>query len=162
YEEDWGEKYDGVSRLGLFIADVGGSGRVDEVPGISNTLTPGQPRFSKDGRFLVYTAWDCEPRKLGMIYCYQRPCNLYSASIGALLAVMDKESLESANIEESTQQAAEEGAKKDEEEHACLCPSWRLARSARFSPSGDSLVWLSREEGFDTHSGCFRLTSAPW
>lgn len=97
-----------------------------------------------------------------MIYCYQRPCNLYSAPVGSLLEVMDNESVESADIEESTQQTAGEGERKEDEEHACLCPSWRLARSARFSPSGDRLVWLSREEGFDTHSGCFRLTSAPW
>lgn len=151
-----------MSRLGLFIADVCGSGRVDEISGISSTLTPGQPRFSNDGRFVVYAAWDCEPRKLGMIYCYQRPCNLYSAPVGALLAVMDKEALESTGVEESSKQTAEEGTQKEEKEHACLCPSWRLARSARFSPSGDSLVWLSREEGFDTHGGCFRLTSAPW
>lgn len=149
-----------MSRLGLFIADVGGSGRVDEVPGIPNTLTPGQPGFSKDGMHVVYTAWECEPRKLGMIYCYQRPCNLYSASVGAMLASMDKEAADGP-VDEAGKK--DKGKDKDEQEkHTCLCPSWRLARSARFSPSGDRLVWLSREEGFDTHSGCFRLSSAEW
>lgn len=155
-----------VSRLGLFIADVGGSGRVDEIPGIPSTLTPGQPGFSKNGRHVVYTAWECEPRKLGMIYCYQRPCNLYSAPVEALLASMDKEAAEGKPTdatETGTQEATRDAAKEEEEEeHACLCPNWSLARSARFSPSGDRLVWLSREEGFDTHSGCFRLTSAGW
>lgn len=158
-----------MSRLGLFVADVGGSGRVDEIPGIPSTLTPGQPSFSKNGRHVVYTAWECEPRKLGMIYCYQRPCNLYSAPVGALLASMDREAAEGETPTEatektktSTQQATTSDAKKEEEEHACLCPNWSLARSARFSPEGDRLVWLSREEGFDTHSGCFRLTSAGW
>lgn len=139
--------------MGLFIADVGGSGRVDEIPGIPSTLTPGQPSFSKDGKHMVYTAWECEPRKLGMIYCYQRPCNLYSAPVGALLASMDKKAADGDQ---------EEDKEEEEEKHTCLCPSWRLARSARFSPSGDRLVWLSREEGFDTHSGCFRLSSAEW
>lgn len=152
--------------MGLFVADVSGSGRVDEIPGIPSTLTPGQPSFSKNGRHVVYTAWECEPRKLGMIYCYQRPCNLYSAPVGALLASMDKEAAEGKPSEAtekypSTQQATTSDATK-EEEHACLCPNWSLARSARFSPQGDRLVWLSREEGFDTHSGCFRLTSAGW
>ncbi|CBJ49173.1 conserved unknown protein [Ectocarpus siliculosus] len=166
YEEDWGEKYEGVSRLGLFLADIGGSGEVKEIPGISSTLTPGQPQFSKDGRHVVYTAWDCEPRKLGMIYCYQRPCKLYSAPVGSLLKSMDGEAAggsgeeDSADAGKTTQQEGID--KQEQEEHTCLCPSWRLARSARFSPSGDSLVWLSREEGFDTHSGCFRLTSASW
>lgn len=150
-----------MSRLGLFIADIGGSGRVDEISGIPSTLTPGQPMFSTDGEHVVYTAWECEPRKLGMIYCYQRPCNLYSTSVTALLASMDKEAADGPVDNKGKQ---EEGGKKEEEEqkHTCLCPSWRLARSARFSPSGDRLVWLSREEGFDTHSGCFRLSTASW
>lgn len=142
-----------VTRLGLFVADICGSGKVKNIPGVSSALTPGQPRFSKDGQYVVYTAWECDPRKLGMIYCYQRPCNLYSAPVGAMLATMDKEA-------DATECEVDE--EKQTNKHTCLCPSWRLARSARFSHSGDRLVWLSREEGFDTHSGCFRLTSAPW
>lgn len=141
--------------MGLFVADLGGTGKVEEIQGVADELTPGQPRFSKGGKHVVYTGWDCEPRKLGMIYCYQRPCNLYSAPLGALLAKMEEK-----NSGEGDKAVAEEGQKA--EEHKCLCPSWRLARSARFSPLGDRLVWLSREEGFDTHSGCFRLTSADW
>lgn len=137
-----------MTRLGLFVADVGGTGKIEEIQGVADELTPGQPRFSKGGKHVVYTGWSCEPRKLGMIYCYQRPCSLYSAPVGALLSKMEDKG------------TGEEGQKT--EEHKCLCPSWRLARSARFSPSGDRVVWLSRKEGFDTHSGCFRLTSADW
>ena len=154
--------------MGLFIADIGGSGRVKEIPGIPDTLTPGQPGFSKSGGHVIYTAWECEPRKLGMIYCYQRPCSLYSAPVGGLLASMD-ETAEDAGDAQGGDKKPEDGSgkgekeeEKVEEKHACLCPSWRLARSARFSPAGDRLVWLSREEGFDTHSGCFRLTCADW
>lgn len=137
-----------VTRLGLFVADLGGTGKVEEIQGVADEITPGQPRFSKGGEHVVYTGWGCEPRKLGMIYCYQRPCSLYSAPVSALLAKIEEK-----GIGEETQET---------EEHKCLCPSWRLARSARFSPLGDRVVWLSREEGFDTHSGCFRLTSADW
>ena len=138
------------------MADIGGTGKIEEIEGVSDRLTPGQPRFSKDGKHVVYTAWDCEPRKLGMIYCYQRPCNLYSAPLGALLAKMDTAA------DGESEGPVKEEEQKVEGDHKCLCPSWRLARSARFSPSGDRLVWLSREEGFETHSGCFRLTSASW
>lgn len=145
-----------VSRLGLFVADISGTGKVLEIPGVPSNLTPGQPRFSKDGKHVIYTAWGCEPRKLGMIYCYQRPCNLYSAPVWELLAKMGEE--EAGGDGENN--ITEEG--QSVENHKCLCPSWRLARSARFSPSGDRLVWLSREEGFDTHSGSFRLNSALW
>lgn len=147
-----------MTRLGLFVADVGGTGRVDEIPGVPSGLTPGQPRFSKDGKHVVYTGWDCEPRKLGMIYCYQRPCNLYSARVEELLVSIEE------GIDDDRYKDADPAQENDERVsgHRCLCPSWRLARSARFSPLGDRLVWLSREEGFDTHSGCFRLTSARW
>lgn len=131
---------------------------MDEVPGVSSRITPGQPRFSKSGRHVVYTGWECEPRKLGMIYCYQRPCNLYAAPVGEFPASVEAEAAGGGREEA----AAEESQSQQGEEHKCLCPSWRLARSARFSPSGDRLVWLSRQEGFDTHSGCFRLSSAPW
>lgn len=168
-----------VSRLGLFVADLSGTGKVEQIPGISAELTPGQPRFSPDGTHIVYTGWQCEPRKLGMIYCYQRPCNLYSAPVAEMLMNMERENDTPDNREvdgssEAQQKEAgpndEQNAKSSEMEqkqgkpktHKCLCPSWRLARSARFSPSGDRLIWLSREEGFDTHGGCFRLTSAPW
>lgn len=161
------------------MADLSGTGKVEQIPGIPAELTPGQPRFSPDGKHVVYTAWQCEPRKLGMIYCYQRPCNLYSAPVAEMLTNMENEKntldVKEANGDSEAQQ--KEAGPKDEknakfseveqkkgkpETHSCLCPSWRLARSARFSPSGNCLIWLSREEGFDTHGGCFRLTSAPW
>lgn len=150
-----------VTRVGLFVADIAGSGRVDEIGGISSQHTPGQPRFAKDGRHVIYTAWECEPRKLGMIYCYQRPCNLYSTCVEDMLGSMEI-AAKGPIYEKTTVDTTGEEIDQVDKKHRCLCPSWRLARSARFSPSGESLVWLSREEGFDTHSGCFRLSFASW
>ncbi|CAM9358885.1 unnamed protein product [Discosporangium mesarthrocarpum] len=183
YREDWGEQYDGVVSLGLYMVDLGGSGRVVEITGVPEGLTPGQPCFSKDGRHVVYTAWDATPRKLGMIYCYQRPCRLYSCPIGELLEDTLQGTLpESPSLplqSTTTSSLPEEeplgGAREMRQEngdglpplprtpdHTCLSPSWKLSRCPRFSPLGDQLVWLSREEGFDTHSGCFRLSIASW
>ena len=70
WQEDWGEKYTGLTDLGIFLVDFT-TGRVGEVPGISPSLTPGQPSVSSDGSLLVYTGWEQEPRRLGMIYCMQ-------------------------------------------------------------------------------------------
>jgi len=79
YNEDWGEKYDGVAELSLHVLDLLDM-RVRTVSGIDSTKwTVGQPCFlrstveygSKDIDVLVYTAWNTLPRKLGMIYCYQ-------------------------------------------------------------------------------------------
>lgn len=157
-----------MSRLGLFIADLSGTGDIEEITGVGSDLTPGQPRFSKDGEHVVYVAWEDKPRKLGMIYCYQRPCNLYSVRVSDMFARLKKNAAGgSSGGDEIAVPPAEKGSAVLEEkgsgqEHVCLCPSWKLARDPRFSPSGDRLVWLSREEGFDTHNGCFRLSCARW
>ena len=82
YNEDWGEKYDGVAELSLHVLDVLHM-RVCTVSDIDSTKwTVGQPCFlrrsttedddsSNNMDVLVYTAWNTRPRKLGMIYCYQ-------------------------------------------------------------------------------------------
>jgi hypothetical protein len=41
--------------------------------------------------------------------------------------------------------------------HRCLTAADALAQSPRVNPDSTKLVWLSRAEGFDTHSGAFRL-----
>lgn len=41
-----------------------------------------QPVLSRDGRHIVYTAWSDLPRRLGIIFCHQRPAALYALDIG--------------------------------------------------------------------------------
>lgn len=41
FREDWGEKYDGVSQLGLFVLSLS-TGRVARVAAVADHLTPGQ------------------------------------------------------------------------------------------------------------------------
>ena len=71
YQEDWGEKYDNLGDLGIYLLNLSKNQAV-EVPGIDfKSLTPGQPKLGPAGNYLVYTAWKSDlPRKLGMIYCY--------------------------------------------------------------------------------------------
>jgi hypothetical protein len=75
YDEDWGEKYEGISRLGLFLLDLQ-NGIIKEVPGISANETVGQPVFTPCSQGIIYTTWIGSCRKMGMIYCFQRPCEL--------------------------------------------------------------------------------------
>lgn len=75
YDEDWGEKYEGVSRLGLYVLDLENK-VTKEIPGINIQDTVGQPIFTPCSGGIVYTAWLGSYRKLGMIYCYQRPCEI--------------------------------------------------------------------------------------
>eukprot|EP00563_Minutocellus_polymorphus_P011720 CAMPEP_0181066770 /NCGR_PEP_ID=MMETSP1070-20121207/25516_1 /TAXON_ID=265543 /ORGANISM="Minutocellus polymorphus, Strain NH13" /LENGTH=807 /DNA_ID=CAMNT_0023147383 /DNA_START=47 /DNA_END=2470 /DNA_ORIENTATION=- len=175
--EDWGEKYTGTSRLALFCANVE-TGKVDiisNVPGgvleenSEGGYTLGQPVFTpcgksvvyvgSCGKSVVYVGWDAGgggsmPRRLGSIYCYQRPAKLYSSSVTQLL-----ERLSSTKDDGSANE-------KDDEDFACLTPDDSLARSPRFSPKtpdGTSkLVYLCNTPGFDTHGGCMELHSLDW
>ncbi|CAM9241933.1 unnamed protein product [Ectocarpus fasciculatus] len=81
YKEDWGEKYTGVSELGLYILELA-TGIVTPVQGPGGEgETVGQPAFTSDGSAVVYTCWPTTPKRLGMIYCYQRPCSLKMARV---------------------------------------------------------------------------------
>jgi len=92
--EDWGESYSGKRRPVLFVANVG-SGAVQVVEGVPKDVSAGQvvwaprvptPDSSEEGvpQSLVFVGWSSfagnfsTPRKLGMKYCYNRPCHLYA------------------------------------------------------------------------------------
>lgn len=167
--EDWGEKYTGTSRLALFCVnvDTGNVGRIQNVPGDAiedsseGGYSFGQPVFSPDRNSVVYVGWDAGgggsmPRRLGSIYCYQRPAKLYSSRVAKLL-----ESLSS-----SKNDTGSDDSTRNDEGWTCLTPNDRLARSPRFSPTlaagGFKLVYLCNTPGFDTHGGCMELHSINW
>lgn len=60
------------------------SGEARGVEGISSTLSVGQPLWAPatnaSQQHLVVVGWSAEPRKLGMKYCTNRPCALYSVA----------------------------------------------------------------------------------
>jgi acylaminoacyl-peptidase len=163
--ETWGEKYSEQSPLvDLWLVNVetGKLGRIRNVPGYDNSTTAGgyalgQPVFAPDGQSVVYTAWDAGggpdmPKRLGLVFCLQRPCQLYQSSVSNLVERLASE---------------EEDESKDEDvPFVHLTPDYRLAFSPRFSPVDDdgkgTLVCLSSKQGFDTHMGCFALTAMDW
>ncbi|KAJ4767510.1 Acylamino-acid-releasing enzyme [Rhynchospora pubera] len=88
WEEEWGETYFKKRRPTLFVVDIS-SGEIRAVEGISRTLSTGQVVWaphSSNGTtsYLVFVGWSSEngfqktPRKLGIKYCYNRPCSLYA------------------------------------------------------------------------------------
>ncbi len=167
--EDWGEKYVTTTLLGLYCLNVstGKIGCIENVPGFitkdTNCLEGGyvlgQPIFSPCGTSVVYTAWDAGagenmPRRLGAIYCFHRPCKIYSSNVTELLSQL-------ANPTESDDTKIPTGAAS----YACLTPDDRLARSPRFSkPMGglSRLAYLCNTMGFDTHGGCMALHVVDW
>ena len=164
--EDWGEKYATTSLLGLFCLDVksGRIGRVENVPGFTNDsgeggYVLGQPIFSPCGTSVVYTGWDAGaggdmPRRLGAIYCFQRPCKIYSSPVSELLRRLANP------IDDDDRTASTSDAS-----FACITQNDRLARSPRFSKPVQGLsklAYLCNTKGFDTHGGCMGLHVTDW
>ena len=165
--EDWGEKYGTTALLALFCLNVetGEIGAIENVPGSSVTkdissteggYVLGQPVFSPCGKAVLYTGWDAGaggemPRRLGAIYCFQRPCKIYSSPVTELLGGLEGENGRSTPVEDSPV--------------VCLTPNDRLARSPRFSkPTEETskLAYLCNTKGFDTHGGCMALHVSEW
>lgn len=166
--EHWGEKYgDLAGSLDLFCCHTktGRVGKIENVPGkdlSQNTTeggwTLGQAMFSPCGTHVVYTCWDAGgggemPRRLGMIYCLNRPCKIYASPISSLVDSL-------AGTDDSNSSAnATDG------ECVCLSEMSRLSRSPRFSPADDGrskLCFLSNKIGFDTHDGGMALHAIDW
>ncbi|KAL7521562.1 hypothetical protein ACHAWX_006982 [Stephanocyclus meneghinianus] len=163
--ENWGEKYISTALLGLFCVNVetGRIGAVENVPMMRDPATTtggyvlGQAIFSPCGQSVAYTGWDAGgggdmPRRLGAIYCFQRPCKIYSSPVRNLLTELSKPRND------------EEDCERDDG-FECITPHDRLARSPRFSKvvNGHAkLAYLCNTKGFDTHGGCMALHVADW
>eukprot|EP00735_Rhodelphis_limneticus_P013462 TRINITY_DN716_c0_g1::TRINITY_DN716_c0_g1_i1::g.18388::m.18388 TRINITY_DN716_c0_g1::TRINITY_DN716_c0_g1_i1::g.18388 ORF type:complete len:898 (+),score=194.27,sp/Q338C0/AARE2_ORYSJ/30.65/8e-64,sp/Q338C0/AARE2_ORYSJ/30.10/1e-12,Peptidase_S9/PF00326.16/5.5e-33,Abhydrolase_5/PF12695.2/1.4e-08,Abhydrolase_6/PF12697.2/2.9e-06,Abhydrolase_3/PF07859.8/8.4e-05,COesterase/PF00135.23/0.0077,CDKN3/PF05706.7/0.016,PD40/PF07676.7/0.22,PD40/PF07676.7/3.7e+03,PD40/PF07676.7/7.3e+03,DLH/PF01738.13/0.1 TRINITY_D len=79
-QEDWGEQLRGQRVGRIYIASLkanGGVEKVDEVAGIPESLSVGQPVWSNDGSHIVFTAYEIEPRRVGLKMCTNRSSCLY-------------------------------------------------------------------------------------
>ena len=156
FQDDWGEKYTGVREPKVHVIDTSGEvAGAQAIPLPPGTVCAGQPHFAPSGAGgcrLAFTAWGEQPRRLGMIYCFQRPCAVYTTDIGALLALGREAAGEGSG-------AGKEKAKGEEHEVAFERASGdlALARSPRWSPDGERIAFLGSREGFDTHNGALAL-----
>lgn len=130
------EKYVGVSTLVLVLVDTN-EGRVSVLDSLSldPDITVGCPSFSPAASSydLVYSRWRNTPKKLGMIYCYHRPCEVLKVDVSKLLI------------------------EKDEVVPQLVSRGLALARSGRIHPDGKSVIFIGRKEPLDCHNGCFEL-----
>lgn len=159
YVDDWGEKYVGLVSLSLNVLNTV-TGEISTVGGIDDAMwTVGQPVFlphvegdsvktaGRSSYRLAYTAWKNGPKKLGMIYCYQRESSIFVADLSNLL---------------NTEYRASSEVSKDMNEtgaHVLVTAGIKLARSARFSSDGMRMIFLGSKLGFATHNGCSELLS---
>lgn len=170
YVDDWGEKYVGLVSLSLNILNTV-TGEISTVEGTDDTMwTVGQPVFlpnfvgedkeqnvdtqpsnGNPSYRLAYTSWRNGPKKLGMIYCYQRESSIFVVDLTEQLVVQEKHSPYSSPISSDFVSGSEV--------HVLVSPGAKLARSARFSPDGKKMIFLGSKKGFPSHNGCSELLS---
>ncbi|EPS67862.1 hypothetical protein M569_06906, partial [Genlisea aurea] len=146
WEEDWGETYSGKRQPSLFVIDIC-SGKVSAVEGITKDLSVGQvvwaPSVEGKQQHLVFVGWPSGARKLGIKYCYNRHCALYSVEIPSFA---------------TNETVAEKVELKN------LTQSISSAMFPRFSPDGKSLIFLSAKCSVDSgaHSATESLHKIEW
>ncbi|XP_050372077.1 acylamino-acid-releasing enzyme [Argentina anserina] len=153
WEEDWGETYAGKRQPVLFVINVN-SGETRAVKGIEKRLSVGQvvwaPPTSGSHQYLVFVGWSADSRKLGIKYCYNRPCALYVVRAPLF------------------EPGADEPAIKDSSTEDCsvvnLTQSISSAFFPRFSPDGKLLLFLSARSSVDSgaHSATDSLHKIDW
>ncbi|KAK4425574.1 Acylamino-acid-releasing enzyme [Sesamum alatum] len=150
WEEDWGETYAGKRQPALFVIDIS-SGEVLAVPGVGRKLSVGQVVWApsiQGQQYLAFVGWPSDTRKLGIKYCYNRPCALY-----AVKAPLFKSE---ASV-----------TKSNEAEDSFIIKLTQSISSAFFpcfSPDGKFLVFLSAKSSVDSgaHSATDSLHKVEW
>lgn len=56
--------------------------KVNILEGIPDSVCPGQAKFSPCGQYVVGVGFLTETRKLGLIYCTNRPTNIFKLAGG--------------------------------------------------------------------------------
>uniref|UniRef100_A0A803MEP3 acylaminoacyl-peptidase n=1 Tax=Chenopodium quinoa TaxID=63459 RepID=A0A803MEP3_CHEQI len=151
WEEGWGETYVNKRRPTLFVINVD-SGEVRAVEGIKNSLSVGQAVWAPSSKVsqqkLIFVGWSSDSRRLGMKYCYNRPCALYAAC---------------SPFNELLGDYADHRCNKDSGV-VILTQGINSAFSPMFSPDGKFLIFLSAKASIDSgaHSATNSLHRIDW
>ncbi|KAB8112754.1 hypothetical protein EE612_051449, partial [Oryza sativa] len=155
WEETWGETYSKKRIPALFVVNIS-SGEVRAVKGIPRTLSVGQVIWApSSSHSLVFVAWSSDngyqktPRKLGIKYCFNRPCALYAVP-DPFMEEADKPSL---NV-----------SKGETAPTTKLTSELSSAFFPRFSPDGKYLVFISAKSAIDsgTHNATNSMHKIDW
>ncbi|KAL0840917.1 hypothetical protein ABMA28_014715 [Loxostege sticticalis] len=80
YRQDWGEQLVG-KHLSVIVVCRLQTETCSVLEGLPASWCPGQVRFAPDGQSVVGVAWETEPRRLGLIFCTNRPSFIFSLSL---------------------------------------------------------------------------------
>ncbi|KAL4719687.1 hypothetical protein ACJJTC_003008, partial [Scirpophaga incertulas] len=95
YRQDWGEQLVGkyMSVIVVFKLETE---KCTILEGLPEDWCPGQVRFSPDGGSVVGVAWCVEPRRLGLIFCTNRPSYIFSLTLDGAMKKLSGEGVGSA------------------------------------------------------------------
>jgi hypothetical protein len=157
--QDWGEQMNGARNPRLFVASFRHSSvrAVQGAPEGITDFTAGLPTFTPDGTGVVYVAWNNLPRRLGIVFCHNRPSSLHLApnpfatpstgpqdEVGAAAATP---SVRSSPVSVS---------------HPLLTPhDWMVIAPSFSTSSKPALHYLASEED-TTHRFGLKLQQLPW
>lgn len=74
--QDWGEQLVGKKQSVLVQYDIE-TDNVEVIEGIPENVCPATPLYSPEGDYVVGVVYKTEPRKLGLIYCTNRPSAIF-------------------------------------------------------------------------------------
>lgn len=76
YIQDWGEQLVGKKYSVLVEYNIENDA-AEVLAGIPEDVCPAQPIYSPEGDYIVGIGYKTEPRKLGLIYCTNRPSAIF-------------------------------------------------------------------------------------
>ncbi|KAL6784708.1 hypothetical protein ACKKBF_B02895 [Auxenochlorella protothecoides x Auxenochlorella symbiontica] len=170
--DDWGERYTGKRSPSLFVLDTRSWSVARVAAGDADAYSMGQPVWTPRGDGIVFVRWPHAPdnfpgltQRLGIVYCFNRPCHLALAPWLQLDAsARDEAAIEGAPLEAGFQGAAESPAGGSYPAATLLTPGMSSAFSPRFSPDGGTLVFLSQAAAVESgaHAASASLHALTW
>ncbi|GBF91528.1 hypothetical protein Rsub_04268 [Raphidocelis subcapitata] len=165
-QEDWGELNTGKGAPALFALDCGSWG-VHKLRGLPPDHSCGQPVWTPDGAGVVFVVWPHAPpnlpstvRRLGIVFCYNRPCSLLAVPYAAPPPPPPAGDGEA----DAAAAAAAASAADDEPSAVPLSAPLLSAFAPVFSPDGRLLVFLSQDAAARSgvHSATASMHSIEW
>lgn len=143
-EDDWGEQYVGKKTGLIFVATLA-TGKVEEVKGVPANLTCADVQFTPGDDGLLFAGTETDsPKRLGIIYCYNRPITLYHLPF-------DKDDLSKNATATKIEIIPTDDASKQ----------IASIRSPRFSPDGKKVAFYATRD-VSTHNTCSLLGILDW
>ncbi|VVC32928.1 Peptidase S9, prolyl oligopeptidase, catalytic domain,Alpha/Beta hydrolase fold [Cinara cedri] len=91
WSQDWGEQMVGKITPVLVVCDIK-SDTIELLPNIPNNIHPASASWIPDGSGVVAVGYKISSRKLGLVYCTNRPSHIFSLTLNGYYNVLSSDS----------------------------------------------------------------------